>query len=375
MNWQKYLYIILYFFSLSCTSVDRTVSAEGENPSLLEYLTNNAQDPESTEEHPIDGPQEPDDVGQDDVDIPQDSKNKVQPSIPIPTIYVGTDRGVFISQTEEKIFTELEDTKDISINNIFVHESIIYLATQKGVFISKDDGKKVSLTSLGQTRSNSIFVDDNKWIYTGPVRSGLAISQDGGETFTSHTDGLGFNSAKNIYVDGRGFIYVAIGARVCISKDGGLHFKSFDHGLEGQRVYDISVDEKGVIYAGTSKGLAVSSDDGANFEYFTDKFFDIGGVRTLFVDNNKVLYVGNSNGIFISQDGGKNFTHHTDGLGNLWVNDIVVHQGIIYVATAWGLSISRKSIIDFTILDNYNIVFDNYPMGKNGGTNTVFVTD
>ncbi|MCF6766571.1 hypothetical protein L3V82_12405 [Thiotrichales bacterium 19S3-7] len=250
---------------------------------------------------------------------------------------------------------------DNYVNTSFVlPNGVIYAGTNTGgLAISKDNGKTwVDLTtanglSLNQIRS--LFITQGgKNIYVGTY-SGLVISHNYGRTWIKVTNtGVG-GIISAIYVvtnDTAGqsvdTVYIGTGngagRSFAISYDNGDTWQS-KTGIPNL-VSNIYVDESGIIYVASKGGLYISQDssgDAFNLENGQDgDTLASTTIRGLLV-NNGVIYVGTVNGLSVSNDGGNHY--HTinkanSGIINNTIRDILVKDKLIYLATDGGLSVS-----------------------------------
>lgn len=140
-------------------------------------------------------------------------------------VYAPTAGGISISNDAGSSFTNFDDgggtptgLGDNSVNAVFVTgdptgDNTIYAATDGGLSIATDDGSltlgttgswvnKTTDDGLGSNTVNTVFVYGGR-IYAGTT-GGLAISSNGGDSFSNFTtaEGLASNNVKQIYVAG-----------------------------------------------------------------------------------------------------------------------------------------------------------------------------
>lgn len=226
-------------------------------------------------------------------------------------------------------------------------------------------------SGLGADLVISTYAKDNT-IYAGTGGSvgGVAISTDGGSTFTNRNymnSGLGGNFVLGVYaLDG--ILYAATDGGLGISIDGGLTFsnKTTQNGLGDGYISGVHVADD-VIYAATGSGLSISIDGGNSFVNKTTSD-GLGNNFLLGVTKiDGILYAATIGGVSISMDGGNTFLTKTttDGLGDNVVNKIHAVGSTIYAATYGGLSISadkgttwtNKTTADGLGNDRVNSVF------------------
>jgi hypothetical protein len=188
----------------------------------------------------------------------------------------------------------------------------------------------------------------------------LAISRDGGKTFSNHL----FKAAANINngsiegvtgiaVQGDTIYASTVYGGVFISRDGGASFDPTTNGLNPGNgypsVYDISVNGS-MVYAATGSGLSISIDGGRSFTV-ERSLADAAGKPVLcskvYVDKN-ILYVATSDGPYFSADGGKSFAAIGSDAGERnFASSIWVENGIMCVGYYNGLAVSYDGGLSF----------------------------
>ncbi|WP_353480520.1 GEVED domain-containing protein [Haliscomenobacter sp.] len=235
-------------------------------------------------------------------------------------------------------------------------------------------------------------------IYAG-TGNGLAVSTDGGLTFTPRLPGW---DIKDVFANGT-FTYVAttLGIRRSTSTDGsaaftnvlingglpinaifasstkvyaasnnGLYVSTDNDGdsfnaapdfLNGIAVNDVFVDANNNVYAATENGLAILYDGASSFVTITGSGLGDNYINSVFVTGG-IIYLGTANGVSTSTNGGLTFSNVVVGLGNANVSDVIVSGGLIYAATPGGLSVANVGSNKYT----------NYTDQDGLGQNTIF---
>lgn len=203
-------------------------------------------------------------------------------------IYVATQQGLSISKDGGKTFINKTQKDGLLVDPVaYVYvdqKGILYLAHDtvttgghSGISISKDQGAHFTTRTykdgLPNGNINGIYALYNYVYVSG---AGLSISKDNGETYINKTkaDGLGGTTTVGVCADNAGTIYAAVNdhsvwptpAGVAISKDGG---KSFTYKLlfnDSCWANGINLDKDGVIYVSTQwHGIFISYDHGATY--------------------------------------------------------------------------------------------------------------
>lgn len=243
---------------------------------------------------------------------------------------------------------------------VYARGDNLYVATKAGLALSTDGGwtftTRTTTDGLASNTVRRVVADDNGNIYAA-TDQGLSISADGGQSFTTRTtaDGLGNNSINDVRVD-NGTVYAATRSGLSISTDGGQTFTSPLSGGGVSRVYVAN----GVIYAGTARGLSISTDGGQTFTTrTTDNGLDGNVVTAVYVDDEGWIYAGTdrpSAGIYgkalcISKDGGQTFKavksvrYDSSSESMPGVTDINEHGGNVVITTTGGIYTQMKQVL------------------------------
>ena len=238
--------------------------------------------------------------------------------------------------------------------DVFAVGNTIYAATfNGGLAISTDGGatftNRTTANGLGSNVVQSLHVAGTT-VYAG-TQDGLSISTDGGNTFVNRTtaNGLGHNQIVGLHVEA-GTIYAATNGGLGISTNGGTSFinKTTAHGLPTNFLQDVYV-QGNTIYVATLSGISISPDGGTTFiNRTTAHGLGSNEVYGIYAAGNKI-YAANLGGLSISTDGGNTFTNYTfaNGLGGS-VLSVRAVGNIVYAATTGGLTISTDGGATFT---------------------------
>ncbi len=168
---------------------------------------------------------------------------------------------------------------------------------------------------------------------------GAYISTDYGESWRTANTGFPMDSRINQIVVGKNAVYAATTNGLFISKNDGNSWSVMDIGLpQNTSIYRIAI--KGdTIFAGGQQGSAYSTDNGVTWINGSESFADLIVIFALSGGH----IVGGCFELPVmpySKDGGVTWLQSETGKGI--VNDMAVHQGIVYAATQRGIWISNN---------------------------------
>ncbi len=181
----------------------------------------------------------------------------------------------------------------------------------------------------------------------------LAVSQDGGQTFYQYQ--LGNQGVTRVDIGPDGALYASTPMGLWISHDHGdsYEIRTTQDGFSSDEVRGIALGADGsrfVAIAGSQGGLAISTDGGASYTMkTTSEGLPSNDVRQV-VLHQSVLYLATAKGLAISKDGGKTFVNRgkESGLPDLQINQIHVSVNLLAVATQGGLALSKDLGTKFT---------------------------
>lgn len=282
-------------------------------------------------------------------------------------MYVGTESGLFVSNTNGERWTLKSTNSGLSSNkitHISGHGSIIYVVAEGCINVSNDAGQtwKLLQTSYsgeynGVSYSNGIIflsgVSSNK--ATSPL-SFINISSDEGKTWNQIQ--LGENTVKvdSIYVDNGVLYYIDTStSMVYRTKDLG---KSYSYtGLitaKGERpnLYSVAAHNN-IVAVGTDHGVAVTTSTDSSWKTSTFTFFTTSNglgsndVKAVTIDNNGKLLAATDSGLSVSYDNGKSFVNYLptsyNQLNSPIIKSVYANDSLIMVGTINGLSYYNNS--------------------------------
>ncbi|MCF6343013.1 MAG: hypothetical protein L3J31_09440, partial [Bacteroidales bacterium] len=203
----------------------------------------------------------------------------------------------------------------------------------------------------GNGRINAIgfHPTDADVIWIGAPAGGLWVTEDGGQSWTSHTDNLPTLGVSSILIDytNTNTMYIGTGDRdagdapgmgVMKSTDGGLNWSSSNSGMGNVTVGRMIMHptDPNTILAATSGGIYKSVDAGANWSNKAN-----GNYKEIVfkVDDAAVVFASQGGKFYRSTDGGDTWTLITSGIGSASRGVIAVTEAdpdVVYFHTVTG---------------------------------------
>jgi hypothetical protein len=233
-----------------------------------------------------------------------------------------------------------------------------------GLFRSTDGGATVT-NVLSGVNVFAITGDQDR-LFAG-TQSGLYTSTDGGVNWSFHTSG----DFRSVTKRGNKVIATPTGGtnNARISVDGGDTFSTYTihSGNYVAAILTTFIDENGVIYVGGANGslesrVLYTADDGVTWDVLRQ---DPSGTRAdSFSIHGGAMYIGMaSSGLHVSTDSGATWTTYcqtgcvnSGTLPDNKVGDVIVKDGVLYVATGSGIAISldNRQTWEFFTTDSYS---------------------
>jgi len=174
-------------------------------------------------------------------------------------------------------------------------------------------------------------------IYVGAPAGGFWISEDGGNTWISHTDDMPTLGVSSIVVDytNPSIIYMGTGDRdagdatgmgVFKSTDGGINWEEWNNGMGNATVGRLVMHPTNnqVIFAATNIALYKTTNAGEDWYSVKNGNFK----EVVFkVDDPNIVFASKGGDFYRSDDGGESFTEITSGIGS-------ASRGVIGVSAA-----------------------------------------
>jgi ligand-binding sensor domain-containing protein len=264
------------------------------------------------------------------------------------------------------------------VNSIEMFNQNIFTATNMGLGVQYQLNSPVHffMSALQPSNGVSALFDQDIFVAT---TNGVAISKNGGRSFSLHTHGLPALHVTKIHASNPSFILAGTNSGLAKSYDGGMTFQTT---LSGHSIRAITQASDGTIYVGTTSNLFKSSDWGTSFYSLFDNLSSYPSVNEIYASSSNDLYVATSSGLYISINQGASFISalsgqdvkavtvsggmiiaatnsgiHSAPVGTSTFNNInpstgvlgmtVSQQGVIYVSTSTGVLVSTNQALSF----------------------------
>ena len=195
-------------------------------------------------------------------------------------IYAATNGGVFLSTDKAASWNPAytkEGTSTVSAKSIVISKGVVFAGTSwKGVYFSKDNGKtwETFNNELSEMTIGTMAVS-NKYIYAGDYDEGVFRSSDDGKTWSVINSGLPdkYKSINTLTADGDNIFLGTYGKGIFLLEDEETNWKEINNGLTRDYIQSILVEGQNIIAAshgGGSGGTFQSADYGKNWETIND---------------------------------------------------------------------------------------------------------
>jgi photosystem II stability/assembly factor-like uncharacterized protein len=193
----------------------------------------------------------------------------IDPSSP-KTVYASACSGVYKSDDAGEFFQKVQGASTNSAHRTRVlmqdpnHRDTVFAGTTEGLFRSDDAGMTWKRTTGAELIVNDVFVDpdDSRKVMLATDRSGVLVSDDGGDSFKPANQGF---SARQITAFAQqrerpAVLYIGVvndkeWGGVFQSDNGGLNWVQVSAGLFGRDVLSLAEAPDGGFLAGTSHGI------------------------------------------------------------------------------------------------------------------------
>lgn len=279
-------------------------------------------------------------------------------------IIIGTYYGIYKSIDSGLSWNQLSSatgrTKTLVMHP--TNSNILYAgASGKGVMSSVDGGLTWQTSKNGWNFNTDIdgltFDVNNPNTLYAKMPYGMAMTQDGGQTWVNFKNGLPAEGTYS-YTDGKAELLslsngdVISGGRPGIfrAEAGDTQWRRSNSGMVNTNVRDITIDPNSpnTVYAATdAQGIYKSIDSGLSWTEISNGL-TTNDVYCLKMDptNSQIIYAGTwSSGMYKTTNGGQNWTPMNNGLTNQPIVDLEIlasNPSRIYAATWQGLYISQN---------------------------------
>ena len=149
-------------------------------------------------------------------------------------------------------------------------------------------------TDDGLTSARSIYEDSRGRIWVGTNDNGVVLIEGEKRTHITYEDGLPSSSMRVFVEDDEGNIFIGTTAGVCYVNTNMEVCKVSDSRLDEERILRLDKDSDGRIYGQTSNGIIFAIDDCSISELYRSGDLGLDHISTILVDPNQAgkIYIG-----------------------------------------------------------------------------------
>ena len=242
-------------------------------------------------------------------------------------LFAGSDRqGIFRSSDNGLSWTEinngLANLNAFTIFNIVIVGNYLFISTYDGVYVSTNNGD----TWIRKFQGAAEALDFNNGVLVVAGSGKVYISTDLGQSWasTSFNVQTGFEA---IQIIGNTIVLATRSSEIYISDDLGNTWTNIST-PNGDYIYDILYSNT-ELYASTNNGLMISDDLGSNWTNFNN---DSKIIQEIIIDSD-VIYAATATGMYATNDCLNEWYPICDGIGEQWVNTILLKDDKIFAGT------------------------------------------
>jgi len=252
-------------------------------------------------------------------------------------LFAGTEaQGVFRSADEGQTWAEINNGIDAlngrTIYDILTVGTTTFLATGGGLYTSADNGDNwIHKFDPGTNKSTQALAYEENLFITAVNGSGVFTSSDMGETWTlTSTDGLNTNTSySSILLQGSTIVVGTHDAEIFISEDLGATWSDITIPDGFYFVQDLELRD-GKLFAATAQGLWTSDDLGNTWGKYVQNDWD--SIQDIVVGDG-IVYAATGSGIKVSAENRFQWYPVNEGLGNPYVNELLIKDGQLFAGT------------------------------------------
>lgn len=184
-------------------------------------------------------------------------------------VYASACSGIYKSESGGALFHKIQGIPAtarrtrVLMQDPIDHDTV-YAGTTEGLYKTTDGGKNFNLMTSSDVIVNGIYVSpaDHNKVLLATDRSGVLVSNNGGETFSASNAGFSQRKVEALLVAHSKTEGIFAGVAndknyggVFYSSDEGASWKQLSEGLNELDVFDLAESPDGRIFAGTEKGI------------------------------------------------------------------------------------------------------------------------
>lgn len=185
------------------------------------------------------------------------------------TIYLSACSGIYKSETAGELFRKVQGIPSTARRTRVlmqdpVNRKIVYAGTTEGLYKTQDGGTDWVRMTSPSLIINDIYVDPQnpRRVLLATDRSGVLASNDAGADFAASNHGFSQRQVKALLADAKhpgtmyaGVVNDKIYGGVFVTQDGGETWTQRSDGLGGRDVFSLAQARNGAILAGTNRGV------------------------------------------------------------------------------------------------------------------------
>lgn len=187
------------------------------------------------------------------------------------TVYLSACSGIYKSNTAGARFYKIQGIPSAARRTRAItqdpeNRQIVYAGTTEGLYKTVNGGRTFRRMTPKNVVVNDVFVDprNSNHVLLATDRSGVLVSNNGGDTFSQSNNGISERKVEALLVDRRdprriyaGIVNDKTYGGVFVSNNGGASWKHIQEGLNGSDVYALAQAKDGLVVAGTNQGIFV----------------------------------------------------------------------------------------------------------------------
>jgi photosystem II stability/assembly factor-like uncharacterized protein len=188
-------------------------------------------------------------------------------------VFASACSGIYKSESSGQLFHKIQGIPMTArrtrvLQQDPVNPQIVYAGTTEGLYKTVDGGKTFKLMGVKNVIVNDVSIDprDPKRVLLATDRSGVLLSENGGESFEPANRGYSHRQVASVVVDQKDPDTIYAGllndrdfGGVYVSHDAGASWKQMSKGLKDRDVFSLQQTEGGTLWAGTNHGIMTFS--------------------------------------------------------------------------------------------------------------------